>query len=91
MLNNLDSSRFDVVGVVSDKTERDPVIKNIDQLGYLKTKNPLPVAFLDDALAKLRFAATPTTMIVTNSGVVEHVWVGKWKDSDSNEVAAALK
>jgi len=92
LLDNLDGNRFDVVGVVSDKNEREPVARNIDELGYLKTKNPLAVMFLkDEALAKLRFVATPTTMIVSDTGVVEGMWVGKWKESDSNQVAAAMK
>jgi len=40
---------------------------------------------------RYKLVATPTTLLVSSAGDVEHVWVGKWDQVKTNEVVAALK
>lgn len=92
VLNKLDTNRFSVVGVVGDQEDRHAVSVHAEELGYFKTKTILPVVFLtDEVLARYKLAATPTTLLMSDSGKVEHVWVGKWDEAKVNEVADALK
>lgn len=92
MLNQIDSNRFSVIGVVGDKEDRRAVTTHVEELGYSKTKTALPIVFLsDEALARYKLVATPTTLLISDAGKVENVWVGKWDDGKANDVAAALK
>ena len=92
VLNKVDASRFSVVGLVGDKEDKHAVASHVEELGYFKTKTRLPVVFLsDEVLARYKFTATPTTLLISDLGKVEHVWVGKWDEAKTNEVAAALK
>jgi peroxiredoxin len=92
ILNKVDSSRVEVLGLVSDKLDKQAVYTHAEELGYFKTKAPLPIIFAsNESLARYRLVATPTTLLVSKTGTVEHVWVGKWDEIKSTEVAAALK
>jgi len=92
VLNKVDTRRVEVLGVVSDQLDKQAVYTHADELGYFKTKVPMPIMFANnEALARYRLVATPTTLLVNKSGTVEHVWVGKWDDAKTTEVAAALK
>jgi peroxiredoxin len=92
MLNKVDSSRFEVLGIVSDKEDKSAVFTHAEELGYFKTKTQLPVLFVpNETLARYKLMATPTTLLISDTGNVEHVWVGKWDETKANEVAAALK
>lgn len=92
MLNQIDGNRFSVVGVVGDKEDRRAVSVHVEELGYSKTKTALPIVFLnDEALARYKLVATPTILLISDAGKVEHVWVGKWDDAKWNDVAVALK
>lgn len=92
MLNWVDSSRINVVGIVGDKEEKQEVANHAEALGYFKTKIALPVVSVgDETLARYKLTATPTTLLIDGSGRVQHAWVGKWDKSKSAEVAAALK
>jgi peroxiredoxin len=92
VLNNIDTSRFDVLGVVSDKEDKKAVFEHADGFGYFKAKTPLPVLFAsNDVLASYKLMATPTTLLIGSDGNVEHVWVGKWDEIKASEVVAALK
>ena len=92
VLDQLDSNRFSVIGVVGDKEDRSAVAVHVEELGYSKTKTALPIVFLsDEALARYKLVATPTTLLISDAGKVEHVWVGKWDEAKANEVTAALK
>lgn len=91
LLNLIDSSRFEVVGIVGDREDKQKVASHADALGYFKTRLVLPIVSVnDEALARYKLTATPTTLLIDNSGTVEHVWVGKWDQSKINEVAAVL-
>lgn len=62
-----------------------------DGLGYFKTRIALPVVFVNDqTLARYKLTATPTTLLIDNTGKVEHAWVGKWDKSKIAEVATAV-
>jgi len=92
VLNKVDSSRVEVLGVVSDQLDKQEVYTHAEELGYFKTKVPLPIMFANnEALARYKLVATPTTLLVGKNGTVEHVWVGKWDDTKTTDVAAALK
>jgi thioredoxin-related protein len=92
VLNKVDSNHVEVMGLVSDKEDQQAVLTHAEELGYLKTRTPLPVLFVSrESLARYKLIATPTTLLVSSDGNVEHVWVGKWDETKTNEVAAALK
>lgn len=92
VLNKVDGGRISVVGMVSDREDRQAVMAHADEAGYLKARPPLPIVFFDDAsLARYKLTATPTTLLIDGDGKVEHAWVGKWDETKTNEVAAALR
>jgi peroxiredoxin len=92
VLNRVDGGRVSVVGVVSDREDKQAVLTHAEGAGHLKTKTPLSIAFFnDDSLARYKLTATPTTLLISDDGKVEHAWVGKWNEEKANEVAAALK
>lgn len=92
VLNRIDSSRFNVVGIVGNREDKQEVASHADALGYFKTKVTLPVVSVnDEMLARYKLTATPTTLLIDDTGKVEHAWVGKWDESRTTEVAAALK
>jgi peroxiredoxin len=92
LLDKVDSNRFTVVGVVSERETPQSVSAHADGAGYFKTKTPLPVIFFDDeSLGTYKLTATPTTLLIDEAGKVEHAWVGKWDASSATEVSAALK
>lgn len=92
LLNHVDKDRFNVVGVVSDREDRQSVAAHAEVAGYFKTRTPLPVVFFDnESLGSYKLTATPTTLLIDEDGKVEHAWVGKWDESRVMEVAAALK
>lgn len=92
ILNQVDSGRVEVLGLVSDKQDKTAVFTHADGLGYFKTRTPLPVLFVtNESLVRYKLVATPTTLLVSSAGNVEHVWVGKWDQTKTNEVVSALK
>jgi len=92
LLNNVDKDRFTIVGVVSDREDRQLVAAHAEGAGYFKAKMPLPIVFFDnESLGNYKLTATPTTLLIDEDGKVEHAWVGKWDESRVMEVAAALK
>lgn len=92
LLDKVDSNRFTVIGVVSDREDKRLVSAHADGAGYLKTKTPLPLIFFDsESLGSYKLSATPTTLLINEDGTVEHAWVGKWDETSVLEVAAALK
>jgi peroxiredoxin len=92
VLDTLDSSRFRVVGVVGDRLDKSEVAKHIEMVGYDKTKTPLQIVFLsNESLMRYKLTATPTTLLISDDGRVEHAWVGKWDNAKTLEVAEALK
>lgn len=92
LLNKVDSNRFTVIGVVSAREDKRLVSAHADGAGYFKTKTPLPLVFFDsESLGSYKLTATPTTLLISEDGRVEHAWVGKWDETKALEVAVALK
>lgn len=92
LLDKVDSDRFTVVGVVSDREDKRLVAAHAEGAGYFKTKTPLRLVFFDsESLGSYKLTATPTTLLINEDGKVEHAWVGKWDETSAMEVAAALK
>ena len=80
------------MGVVSDKLDKQAVYTHAEELGYFKTKAPLPVVFAtNETLTRYRLVATPTTLLIDKNGTVERVWVGKWNETKTVEVGDALR
>ena len=91
VLNLIDSSRFEVIGIVGDRENKQEVASHAEGLGYFKTRIVLRVVLVnDEMLARYKLTATPTTLLIDNTGKVEHAWVGKWDKSKVAEVAAAV-
>ncbi|MET0648506.1 MAG: redoxin domain-containing protein [Pyrinomonadaceae bacterium] len=91
-LDKVDGGSVSVVGVVREGEDRQAVLAHAEGAGYFKTKTPLPIVFFDDdALARYKLTATPTTLLIDDAGKVEQSWVGKWDAEKAGEVAAALK
>lgn len=91
VLNLIDSSRFEIIGIVGDREDKQKVASHADGLGYFKTRIALPVIFVnDETLARYKLTATPTTLLIDSTGKVEHAWMGKWNKSNIAEVAAAV-
>src|ERR1051325_8383712 len=64
LLNLIDSSRFEVVGIVGDREDKQKVANHADSLGYFKTRLVLPVVSVnDEVLARYKLTATPTTLL----------------------------
>lgn len=92
VLNKVDGNRVEVLGLVSDRLDKQAVYSHAEELGYFKTKAPLPVVFAtNETLTRYRLVATPTTLLIDKNGTVEHVWVGKWDETKTVEVAEALR
>ena len=91
VLNLIDSNRFEVIGIVGDRENKQEVASHAEGLGYFKTRIVLPVVLVnDELLARYKLTATPTTLLIDDTGKVEHAWVGKWDKSKVAEVAAAV-
>ena len=91
LLNLIDPNRFEVIGIVGDKEDKQRVANHANGLGYFNTRLVMPIVSVnDETLARYRLTATPTTLLIDNSGTVEHVWVGKWNQAKIDEVAAAV-
>ena len=92
VLNRIDSSRFNVVGIVGSREDKQEVSRHADLLGYFKTRIALPVVSVsDETLARYKLTATPTTLLIDDTGRVDYAWVGKWDEKKTAEIAAALK
>ena len=92
LIDKIDTNRFTVIGVVSDREDKRLVSAYADEAGYLKTKTPLPLLFFDsESLGSYKLTATPTTLLINEDGRVEPAWTGKWDETKTMEVAAALK
>lgn len=92
VLNRIDASRFNVVGIVGNREDKQEVSRHADLLGYFKTRIALPVVSVsDETLARYKLTATPTTLLIDGTGRVEYAWVGKWDEKKTAEIAAALK
>jgi len=92
VLDKIDSNRFTVVGIVSDREDKRLVSAYAEGVGYFKTKTPLPLVVFDsESLGTYKLTATPTTLLIDEDGRVEHAWIGRWDETKAREVAAALK
>lgn len=92
VLNRIDSNRINVVGIVGDREDKLEVAKHAGVLGYFKTRIALPIVTVsNETLANYKLTVTPTTLLIDSNGRVEHAWVGKWDETKTAEVTAALK
>ena len=81
-----------MVGIVGDREDKLEVKNHANALGYFKTRLSLPIVTVsNETLANYKLTATPTTLLIDSNGRVEHAWVGKWDETKTAEVTAALK
>jgi peroxiredoxin len=91
LLNNIDSSKFEVVGLVGERDDKQQVLKHIEEAGYLSAKNPLHVVMgSDNVLRSYKLGSTPTTLLVRADGHTEKVWVGRWDVKIASEASTLL-
>lgn len=77
MLNGIDVSRFNVVGVVGNREGKKEMVSHADVLGYFKTRR---AALSDESPAYL--TATPTTRLMMT--LEERAW-------DEKKTAAVVR
>src|ERR1043166_3035354 len=70
VLNKMDSSRVEVLGVVSDQLHKQAVYTHADELGYFKPKCRCRSVCQKRSTSALPVVATPTTLLVGKSGFV---------------------
>lgn len=91
LLNNIDPSRFDVIGLVGERDDKQEILKHIKDAGYLNTKNPLHVVVgPDNILRSYKLGTTPTTLLVKSDGHAQKVWVGRWDAKIAAEASPLL-
>ena len=75
VLNGVDSSRFQIIGLASDSEDKTRVLSYLQSAGV----ESMDVALVPGSvLRSYKLAVTPTTVIVANDGTVEAVWTGAW-------------
>ena len=91
LLNKIDSSKFEVIGLVGERDDKQEVLKHIQAAGYLSAKTPLRVVLgSDNVLRSYKLGTTPTTLLVKADGHTEKVWVGRWDAKIADEASALL-
>jgi hypothetical protein len=92
MLSRVDASRFEVVGLVNEREDRDGVRKYLEAMGCAPgSPTPLRVAFIPaDVRSGYLLDSTPTTLVLSADGTVEQNLVGRWNEADSRAAGAAL-
>ncbi|MDT7541995.1 MAG: AhpC/TSA family [Acidobacteriota bacterium] len=79
-----DRERFEVLGVVSDKEDKEKMEDYLRQFGCAAdSQTPLRAALVpDDVRCNYKLMATPITLIVNNNGTVDKAWSGRWSGEE---------
>ena len=86
------SHNLEVIGLVSEREDTTAVKTFLQEMNCSSdSTTPLRVALIpDDLRLEYKLSATPVTLLVDNSGVIEQSWVGAWRTKQFPEVSAAL-
>jgi peroxiredoxin len=91
MMDEIDPARFEVVGITGEREDKQKVADFIQEMGYTSTKTPPHVMLVPDSvLRSYKLSSTPTTLVVSNDGHVENVWVGRWSFDSAQAAGSAL-
>jgi peroxiredoxin len=91
MMDEIDPARFEVVGLTGEREDKQKVAAFIQEMGYASAKTPPHVMFVPDGvLRSYKLSSTPTTLLVSNTGRVENVWVGRWNFDTAQAAGSAL-
>jgi peroxiredoxin len=86
IISRANANHFQVLGLVSESEDRAEVEQYLRGVGC----ETLRVAFAPRSVfIDYKLSVTPTTVVVTNDGIVEQAWVGKW-DSESLDAARSI-
>ncbi len=90
MLGRLGAGRYEVVGLASDREDR--LRQYLETVGCsAESQTPLRVVLIPDAVRdRYLLGSTPTTLVISGDGRVEQSLVGRWDESDSEAMSAAL-
>ena len=87
LLSKADENRFEVLGLVSDGEDKNKVGEYLRSFGC----DSLRTALAPNAvLRNYKLGATPTTLVVDNTGKVEHAWAGAWDTKGLREASSAF-
>ncbi|MEN3332341.1 MAG: AhpC/TSA family [Blastocatellia bacterium] len=87
LLDQTDAGQIEVIGVVSEKEDRQKLAQYITAAGFTQARNPLKVILAPESVIRsYKLSMTPTTLVVANDGSVENIWLGKW---DASAIVAA--
>lgn len=93
MLKQVNKEQIEVFGPVSEnekQNEVDEYLRSFDTGS--NSSNPLPVIFVSsETLQNYKLTMTPTTLLISQTGNAEKVWIGKWNVSDKVNVFASIK
>jgi hypothetical protein len=83
LMSEVDHSRYEMIGLVSDWQENNTVQQYLQQRGCENLK----VLKVPSAVLKTyRLSLTPMTLVVDGAGTVEGIWPGRWDERMINDV-----
>lgn len=91
LLGRIDASRYEVVGLVNAREDRDKVREYLEKMGCAPgAQTPLRVAFIPAAVRDgYLLDSTPTTLVLSGDGTVEQNLVGRWTEDEARAAGAA--
>lgn len=92
MLARPGASRYEVIGLVSDREDRDRLRQYLETVGCpAESPTPLRVALIADAVRDhYLLDSPPITLVISGDGMVEQSLIGRWDESDLEAMSAAL-
>ena len=83
----VDNTKYEVFGLTSER-------ENVEKLkNYLKKEDATSLLTLklpQNIEKEYKLSLTPTTVIISENGIVEKIWVGKWDDKTKKEAYSYL-
>lgn len=78
LLEQANRNQFQLLGMVAETENRSKVEEYLRAVGC----EGLRVAFVPkDVFASYKLSVTPTTLVISNQGKVDQIWIGKWDTS----------
>lgn len=92
ILAHVDTNRFEVIGLVKEAEDVEKLKTYLHQMGC-SSDSPASLEVVlvsDDVFQRYKLAQTPTTLIVSNRGIVEKDWIGLWDEANISAASSAL-
>lgn len=92
VLRHASGSTYEVVGLVSDREDKIKLTQYLREMSCGDdSPAPLRVMLLPKEVSeRYHLSATPATLLISNKGTVQKVWVGRWVSDELQDVSAAL-